>query len=52
MNITFIWNKVYEGQKNIKETKYEINEKQKVLIYEHGKTEFFIHGVVVYIILR
>ncbi|MGH1327822.1 hypothetical protein [Bacillus pretiosus] len=42
MNITFIWNKVYEGQKNIKESKYEINEKkQKVLIYEHGKTEFF-----------
>ena len=29
MNITFIWNKVYEGQKNIKETKYEINEKTK-----------------------
>ncbi len=29
MNITFIWNKVYEGQKNIKETKYEINEKNK-----------------------
>lgn len=28
MNITFIWNKVYEGQKNIKETKYEINEKK------------------------
>ncbi|PHC69212.1 hypothetical protein [Bacillus toyonensis] len=42
MNITFIWNKVYEGQKNIKESQYEINEKkQKVLIYEHGKTEFF-----------
>ncbi|HDR6299403.1 hypothetical protein ACQVPW_09975 [Bacillus cereus] len=42
MDITFIWNKVYEGQKNIKESKYEINEKkQKVLIYEHGKTEFF-----------
>ncbi|GAB6449310.1 MULTISPECIES: hypothetical protein [Bacillus] len=42
MNITFIWNKVYEGQKNIKESKYEINEKkQKILIYEHGKTEFF-----------
>ncbi|WP_368905873.1 hypothetical protein [Bacillus wiedmannii] len=42
MNITFIWNKVYEGQKSIKESKYEINEKkQKVLIYEHGKTEFF-----------
>ncbi|PGB04194.1 hypothetical protein [Bacillus toyonensis] len=41
MNITFIWNKVYEGQKNIKESQYEINEKkQKVLIYEHGKTEF------------
>ena len=52
MNITFIWNKVYEGQKNIKETKYEINEKQKVLIYEHGKRNSFIHGVVVYIILR
>lgn len=29
MNITFIWNKVYEGQKNIKESKYEINEKNK-----------------------
>ena len=29
MNITFIWNKVYEGQKNIKEAQYEINEKQK-----------------------
>ncbi|PGZ09397.1 hypothetical protein COE30_08730 [Bacillus cereus] len=42
MNITFVWNKVYEGQKNIKESQYEINEKkQKVLIYEHGKTEFF-----------
>ncbi|HDX9611240.1 TPA: hypothetical protein ROY01_002280 [Bacillus toyonensis] len=42
MNITFIWNKVYEGQKNIKESQYEINEKkQKVLLYEHGKTEFF-----------
>lgn len=42
VNITFIWNKVYEGQKNIKESQYEINEKkQKVLIYEHGKTEFF-----------
>ncbi|HDR8498922.1 TPA: hypothetical protein QC442_004190, partial [Bacillus cereus] len=42
MNITFIWNKVYEGQKNIKEAQYEINEKkQRVLIYEHGKTEFF-----------
>ncbi|PEP95050.1 hypothetical protein [Bacillus toyonensis] len=42
MNITFIWNKVYEGRKNIKESQYEINEKkQKVLIYEHGKTEFF-----------
>ncbi|WP_312505282.1 hypothetical protein, partial [Bacillus luti] len=35
-------NRVYEGQKNIKESQYEINEKkQKVLIYEHGKTEFF-----------
>ncbi|MED3533965.1 hypothetical protein P4493_23565, partial [Bacillus thuringiensis] len=42
MNITFIWNKVYEGQKNMKEAQYEINEKkQRVLIYEHGKTEFF-----------
>ncbi|KAB2439970.1 hypothetical protein [Bacillus luti] len=42
VNITFTWNKVYEGQKNIKESLYEINEKkQKVLIYEHGKTEFF-----------
>ncbi len=29
MNITFIWNKVYEGQKNIKEAQYEINEKNK-----------------------
>ena len=29
MNITFIWNKVYEGQKNIKEAQYEINEKTK-----------------------
>lgn len=29
VNITFIWNKVYEGQKNIKESQYEINEKNK-----------------------
>lgn len=42
MDITFIWNKVYEGQKNIKESQYELNEKkQRVLVYEHGKTEFF-----------
>ncbi|PGL39066.1 hypothetical protein CN941_02170 [Bacillus cereus] len=42
MEITFIWNKVYEGQKNIKESQYELNEKkQRVLVYEHGKTEFF-----------
>ncbi|MED0964217.1 hypothetical protein [Bacillus paramycoides] len=42
MDITFIWNKVYEGQKNIKESQYDLNEKkQRVLLYEHGKTEFF-----------
>ncbi|MBE7122563.1 hypothetical protein [Bacillus cereus] len=42
MDITFIWNKVYEGQKNIKESQYELNEKkQRVLVYEHGKTDFF-----------
>lgn len=29
MDITFIWNKVYEGQKNIKESQYELNEKNK-----------------------
>ncbi len=30
-------------RKNIKEAQYEINEKkQRVLIYEHGKTEFFL----------
>ena len=29
MNITFIWNKVYEGQKNIKEAQYEINENKE-----------------------
>ena len=52
MNITFIWNKVYEGQKNIKEAQYEINEKQRVLIYEHGKQNSFIHGAVVYTILK
>ncbi|KFN02368.1 hypothetical protein D0U04_12600 [Bacillus clarus] len=41
-DITFIWNKVYEGQKNIKESQYELNEKkQRALVYEHGKTEFF-----------
>ena len=41
-HITFIWNKVYEGQKDLKEWQYELHEKRKkVLVYEHGKTDFF-----------
>ena len=40
-------------RKNIKEAQYEINEKNKrVLIYEHGKQNSFIHGAVVYTILK
>ncbi|KEK24058.1 hypothetical protein [Bacillus gaemokensis] len=42
IHITFTWNKVYEGQKNVKESQYELHEKhQRVLVYEHGKTDFF-----------
>ncbi|WP_242142863.1 MULTISPECIES: hypothetical protein [unclassified Bacillus cereus group] len=42
VHVTFIWNKVYEGQKNIQESQYELHEKRsKILIYEHGKTDFF-----------
>ncbi|WP_017149681.1 hypothetical protein [Bacillus bingmayongensis] len=42
VRVTFIWNKVYEGQKDKKEWQYELHEKkQKVLLYEHGKTDYF-----------
>lgn len=42
IRVTFIWNKVYEGQKDKKEWQYELHEKrEKVLLYEHGKTDFF-----------
>ncbi|MGG0187687.1 hypothetical protein [Bacillus rhizoplanae] len=41
IKITFIWNKVYEGQKQHMEWKYELNERQRtVLLYEHGKTDY------------
>ncbi|HDX9578311.1 TPA: hypothetical protein ROX88_001839 [Bacillus pseudomycoides] len=41
MKISFIWNKVYEGQKHHMEWKYELHEKQRtVLLYEHGKTDY------------
>ncbi|MDC2866413.1 hypothetical protein [Bacillus sp. BP-3] len=41
IKITFIWNKVYEGQKQHMEWKYELHEKQRtILLYEHGKTDY------------
>ncbi|MFD0771595.1 hypothetical protein ACFQZ1_22940 [Bacillus sp. CGMCC 1.60114] len=41
IKITFIWNKVYEGQKQHMEWKYELHERQRtVLLYEHGKTDY------------
>ncbi|MFD3450049.1 hypothetical protein ACFDTO_36345 [Microbacteriaceae bacterium 4G12] len=40
MNITFIWNKVYEGKKNDMEWKYQFQPNRKsALLYEHGKTD-------------
>lgn len=42
VRVTFVWNKVYERQKDTKEWKYELHEKQyRVLLYEHGKTDLF-----------
>ncbi|PGZ97419.1 hypothetical protein COE51_14060 [Bacillus pseudomycoides] len=41
IKVTFIWNKVYEGQKQHMEWKYELHERQRtVLLYEHGKTDY------------
>ena len=41
IKVTFIWNKVYEGQKQHMEWKYELHERQRTaLLYEHGKTDY------------
>lgn len=40
-SLTFIWNTVYEGQKEQKDRAYEFHEGNNIaLLYEHGKTDF------------
>ncbi|MBO9129321.1 hypothetical protein [Bacillus sp. 165] len=39
--IVFLWNKVYEGKRQMKEWMYTFHpNKQVALLYEHGKTDF------------